>query len=374
MKRIAEQDKVAVAHDSKLKWMTPKEGDLVMVRRHEVDKHKGLKLETRWDGPRLLVKLSKQGNSAIVKELHGRKTDKRYHVDDLKVYVSRQGHTYLTEGPSRAAYEEGLREEGEVVEERRGWGGEERVAKLRRGEDGGMWKEVRLLEGRRRQGRYGRVEKRGVEDDRQGQGKDLVRALNTKEGGVLVEGERDMSKGSAFLERKRGLASTRRLLVAGPSILEKWVADSPSWRVGQNSAVGASLGEAARGKNASVRTLTVAPPRLAYLQLDGVLNHILPLINFPEEYPTKPPKAGIRTFMNEFALKDFDNRLNPPHTYPPGIQEQQARKASSPAGYHTGSAPSVLVMAGSPNTSNGSVDIQGDAPGVVPPTPTDHIC
>ncbi|KAF8442615.1 hypothetical protein BGX38DRAFT_1272216 [Terfezia claveryi] len=130
MKRIAEQDKAAAVHDSKLKWMTSKEGDLVMVRRHEVDKHKGLKLETRWDGPRLLVKLSKQENSAMVKELHGGKMDKRYHVDDLKIYVSRQGHTYLTEGSSRAAYEEGLREEGEKMG---GGGGEERMGRRRKG-------------------------------------------------------------------------------------------------------------------------------------------------------------------------------------------------------------------------------------------------
>ena len=34
MKRIADQDKTAANHDSKL---TPREGDLVMVRRHEMD-------------------------------------------------------------------------------------------------------------------------------------------------------------------------------------------------------------------------------------------------------------------------------------------------------------------------------------------------
>lgn len=115
MKRIAEQDRAAGTHGEKLKWTAPKEDDLVMVRRHEIVKQKGMKLEYRWDGPRVVVKVSGQGNSATVKELHGEKTEKRYHVDDLKVYVTRRRGGYMREECTGEVYETGLAEEGEAM-------------------------------------------------------------------------------------------------------------------------------------------------------------------------------------------------------------------------------------------------------------------
>lgn len=111
MKRIAEQERAAASHDGKVMWETPVEGDLVMVRRHEIDQQKGRKLESRWDGPRLLVRMSARGNSAFVRELHGTK-EKRYHVDNLKVYVRRGVSCILKEGASGVAYESAVAEEG----------------------------------------------------------------------------------------------------------------------------------------------------------------------------------------------------------------------------------------------------------------------
>ena len=69
-------------------WEPPRVGDLVMVRRHALDNQKGKKLEARWHGPVRAVRLSASGNSMWIEELHV-PGEKRYHVDDLKVYVQR---------------------------------------------------------------------------------------------------------------------------------------------------------------------------------------------------------------------------------------------------------------------------------------------
>ncbi|PLW25015.1 hypothetical protein PCASD_24243 [Puccinia coronata f. sp. avenae] len=70
-----------------------------------------------------------------------------------------------------------------------------------------------------------------------------------------------------------------------------------------------------RGSNYAPRwTKSIAPPRLKYLQLDGVLNHILPLVD--PTNPTRPTKAAVRAFLTRFTLEDFDRRPNPPYTYP----------------------------------------------------------
>jgi len=63
-------------------------------------------------------------------------------------------------------------------------------------------------------------------------------------------------------------------------------------------------------------TTNTAPPRTGYLQLDGVLNHILLLIQDTNE-PTRPSKAAIQAFIQQYTLEDFGKRQNQPHTYPP---------------------------------------------------------
>jgi len=57
---------------------------------------------------------------------------------------------------------------------------------------------------------------------------------------------------------------------------------------------------------------------MAYLQLDGVLNHILPLIQ-DTDHPTQPSKPAIKAFIQQYTLDDFEKRVNPPHTYPPRV-------------------------------------------------------
>jgi len=71
-------------------WWKVREGDLVLVRRHKLDKQHGRKLESRWMGPKLVVRVIAKGNSIIVKELHDVGTEKRYHSDDIELYVARK--------------------------------------------------------------------------------------------------------------------------------------------------------------------------------------------------------------------------------------------------------------------------------------------
>jgi hypothetical protein len=67
----------------------PVQGDLVIVRDKTVDNQRGRKLEPKWKGPRLVVRVSRHGLSAEVREIYGDGASKRYHVDDMKQYYSR---------------------------------------------------------------------------------------------------------------------------------------------------------------------------------------------------------------------------------------------------------------------------------------------
>ena len=70
-------------------WI-PKTGDLVLVRNHAVDGQRGRKLESKWLGPRLLVSLSSSGLTGRVRELYGEGGTKKYHLNDLLLYVERK--------------------------------------------------------------------------------------------------------------------------------------------------------------------------------------------------------------------------------------------------------------------------------------------
>lgn len=69
-------------------WTQPKQGDLVMVRDIAKDKQHGRKLDPSWLGPRLLTSTTASGVSGYVQEMYSDKV-KRYHLNDLKVYCSR---------------------------------------------------------------------------------------------------------------------------------------------------------------------------------------------------------------------------------------------------------------------------------------------
>ena len=89
--RLAQsQDKIQPVKTSG--YRKPKVGDLVLLRDFQLAKDKGRKLDPRWSTPRLLVKISKSGVSAHVRQLHDPPgVTKRYHFDDLLVYLPRTG-------------------------------------------------------------------------------------------------------------------------------------------------------------------------------------------------------------------------------------------------------------------------------------------
>jgi len=52
-------------------------------------------------------------------------------------------------------------------------------------------------------------------------------------------------------------------------------------------------------------TTNIGPPRMTYLQIDGVLDHILPLIQNTDRL-TQPSKVAIKAFIQEYTLNDFE--------------------------------------------------------------------
>ncbi|KAF3931381.1 Protease [Dactylella cylindrospora] len=95
--RAGEQAKMQAAHRQRLDksyYASPEPGNLVLVRRFELDGQKGRKLEAQWSEPKLLIGISPSTVTGYVKDLHG--TDiKKYHLDDLKIYRSRAKEAFM---------------------------------------------------------------------------------------------------------------------------------------------------------------------------------------------------------------------------------------------------------------------------------------
>lgn len=68
----------------------PQKGDLVLLRQFVIDKEKGRKLEPRWEGPYLLVKVAKEGVSGFLQDLKTGKVKGKYAFDAMKTYVPRE--------------------------------------------------------------------------------------------------------------------------------------------------------------------------------------------------------------------------------------------------------------------------------------------
>ena len=67
----------------------PGTGDLVLLRRFAVIKDKGKKLETRWEGPYKVTRVTKSGVSVIPEDLCTGMKRGRYAIDDVKFYITR---------------------------------------------------------------------------------------------------------------------------------------------------------------------------------------------------------------------------------------------------------------------------------------------
>ena len=82
-------------------YRKPQPGDLVLVRDIQLAKDHGRKLEPRWSTPRLLERISTSGVSGHVRQLHDPPgVTKRYHLDDLLLYITRNGHSSSQLPPS----------------------------------------------------------------------------------------------------------------------------------------------------------------------------------------------------------------------------------------------------------------------------------
>jgi len=77
------------------------------------------------------------------------------------------------------------------------------------------------------------------------------------------------------------------------------------------------------------RPCTANQAHASHLQIDGILNNILLLIEDTKS-PTRPSKPAIRAFIHQYILEDFDRRPNPPHTYPPRAPNNTGAKGLLP--------------------------------------------
>ena len=60
-----------------------------MIRQFDVNKRHGNKLDPRWNGPKPLKEVLPNEVSGFVTDVYGDGRAKRYHLDDLKVYIPR---------------------------------------------------------------------------------------------------------------------------------------------------------------------------------------------------------------------------------------------------------------------------------------------
>ena len=72
------------------RYETPKQGDLVLLRRFVVDKDKGRKLEPHWEGPYSLDRVGREGVSGYLRDLKTDRIKGCYGFDAMKVYVPRE--------------------------------------------------------------------------------------------------------------------------------------------------------------------------------------------------------------------------------------------------------------------------------------------
>lgn len=72
-------------------YRKPRPGDMVLRRDLARDKQHGRKLDPRWTEPRVVDRLSNNGMSAYIWALHDPPSRaKRYHIDDLWIYIARK--------------------------------------------------------------------------------------------------------------------------------------------------------------------------------------------------------------------------------------------------------------------------------------------
>lgn len=79
--------------------MEVQKGDLVLLRRFAIDKDKGKKLETKWEGPYLVARVSYSKVSVILNDIITEKRKGRYSLDSIKFYMKREERVPATTCP-----------------------------------------------------------------------------------------------------------------------------------------------------------------------------------------------------------------------------------------------------------------------------------
>lgn len=95
-------------------WKAPRENDLVLLRRFELDKQHGRKFEPRWEGPYELRDVAWHGRSGRLVDIATKEAvrvrkgglQERCHLDDLKVFIPRE--------EKWIGFDADLREKGEL--------------------------------------------------------------------------------------------------------------------------------------------------------------------------------------------------------------------------------------------------------------------
>ena len=94
----------AVEQKSEGKWTALEEVDLVLLRRFDIEKLHGQKLESQWEGPYRLFDMSSHGRSARLQDIHTGELVRvrrgglreRVHVNDLKLFCPQRSVTKRT--------------------------------------------------------------------------------------------------------------------------------------------------------------------------------------------------------------------------------------------------------------------------------------
>lgn len=94
---ITAQHQQAQHRKSDPRWVSPKQGELVLLRRYRLDTQKGKKLEPRWIGPYILESLSPNGRSGWLKSLHTEANIGRHHLNNLKLYLAREDSEWMNQ-------------------------------------------------------------------------------------------------------------------------------------------------------------------------------------------------------------------------------------------------------------------------------------
>lgn len=98
---LRERVRLRISSPDSLQILPIKRGDLVLLRRIEIDKSFSHKLETKWSGPLKVRRILKGNRSCVLEDLTTGFPVGKYHFDHLKLFVSRRRQDEFAEEEAR---------------------------------------------------------------------------------------------------------------------------------------------------------------------------------------------------------------------------------------------------------------------------------